>query len=173
MDTAVWQFFLDLRAAGLTPWVAWWSEIFRPRWLTVYAAALSLLLLVRTRGSQLTAALFPVGAVLATNLASELLNPLIGRERPPGEHHLVMEASLAMPSGHATGAMAFAVVVTTVFAGYRWLMVLVWGNVLLVSLSRLYLGVHWLSDIFAGWALGAALPLLLFAFVPRHSRIRW
>lgn len=173
MDTAVWQFFLALRVEGLSPWIALWSEVFRPRWLTVYAAALSLLLLVRTRGRAPVAALFPVVAVLAANLASELLKPLIGRERPPEGYHLVLETSLAMPSGHATGAMAFAVVLTMVFANYRWLMVLVWGNVLSVSLTRLYLGVRWLSDIFAGWALGAALPLLLFTLVPKRSRIRW
>jgi membrane-associated phospholipid phosphatase len=73
----------------------------------------------------------------------------------------------AFPSGHATDAAAFclaaALTLANTIARQRTTQaLLVVAGVLLagvVGISRLVLGVHWLSDVVAGWALGSAIAV--------------
>ena len=67
----------------------------------------------------------------------------------------------SFPSGHSTGSMAIAVVVSYValrthHAHARLITVVSGTAVLLVGISRLYLDVHWTSDVLGGWLIGAA-----------------
>ena len=84
-------------------------------------------------------------AVLAANLTSHVLKRLIGRERPPAEQWLVEASNYSLPSGHATGAAAFAMALTLIIG---------WVGALVIGLSRLALGVHWVEDVLTGWILG-------------------
>lgn len=59
-------------------------------------------------------AVLAVLAVLAANLTSHVLKRLIGRERPPAEQWLVEASNYSLPSGHATGAAAFAMALTLI-----------------------------------------------------------
>jgi membrane-associated phospholipid phosphatase len=89
---------------------------------------------------------------------------VVGRERPPVPFALVDADGYSFPSGHATGTAA--VMVITAWILTRWLIpwwtgrVVVWtvaiGSVFLIGFSRLYLGVHYVSDVLAGWMLGVA-----------------
>jgi membrane-associated phospholipid phosphatase len=112
---------------------------------------------------------FPVAAVLAgisylaaTGLA-DLLKDVFDRPRPspvdPNIHPLIrVPSSAAMPSGHAAGAFAAAVAVGLVHPRLRWPLVVLAA---LVALSRLWLGVHYLSDVLVGAALGTAVALIV------------
>jgi len=111
------------------------------------------------------------GVLLAASLGgvalSQGLKALFGRDRPDAALHLVEAINASFPSGHA---MLSAVVWLTLgalvarFATVRHVKVfaLVGAAViaLLVGLSRIYLGVHWPSDVLAGWSLGAAWALV-------------
>lgn len=89
---------------------------------------------------------------------------LVGRERPPLPFALVDADGYSFPSGHATGTAAVTVI--TAWMLTRWLIpwwtgrVVVWtvaiGSVFLIGFSRVYLGVHYVSDVLAGWMLGTA-----------------
>ena len=59
-------------------------------------------------------------AVLAANLTSYVLKRLIGRERPPAEQWLVEASNYSLPSGHATGAAAFAMALTLIIGWRAW-----------------------------------------------------
>ena len=59
-------------------------------------------------------------AVLAANLTSHVLKRLIGRERPPAEQWLVEASNYSLPSGHATGAAAFAMALTLIIGWRAW-----------------------------------------------------
>ena len=59
-------------------------------------------------------------AVLAANLTSHVLKRLIGRERPPAEQWLVEASNYSLPSGHATGAAAFAMALTLIIRWRAW-----------------------------------------------------
>jgi membrane-associated phospholipid phosphatase len=81
----------------------------------------------------------------------------------------------AFPSGHAQGATTFWGL-TAFYFRKRWL----WGvaafMIFILSLSRLYLGVHWLIDIAGGIVVGVAvigLTMLVDTFVTNAVRIPW
>lgn len=103
-----------------------------------------------------------VGAVGGVAI-SQGLKHLFLRERPDLVYRAVEAANPSFPSGHA---MLSAVVFLTLgalaarFAPKRRLKALALGAAVFVSvlvgLSRVYLGVHWASDVLAGWCVGAA-----------------
>jgi undecaprenyl-diphosphatase len=91
----------------------------------------------------------------------EALKAVVARPRPALWPWLVPQAGFSFPSGHALAAASFYPVLAWE-AGCvrplrrRWFAVLAALGVLWLGLGRLYLGVHWPSDVLAGWALGAA-----------------
>lgn len=92
-----------------------------------------------------------VGGAALLNLVAKLL---FGRIRPDLWLSIAPETSYSFPSGHAMGSMALvaALLALTWRTRWRWPIALVGGAfVLAVSFSRIYLGVHYPSDILAGW----------------------
>jgi undecaprenyl-diphosphatase len=89
---------------------------------------------------------------------------VVGRSRPPQVTAVLGEHGFSFPSGHTTGTtvvwMLLAWMVNRWVISLRVGQVLVWIVTLLlivtVGATRIYLGVHFLSDVLAGWALGAA-----------------
>jgi undecaprenyl-diphosphatase len=77
------------------------------------------------------------------------------RDRPSLWESISPEHSFSFPSGHAMGSMTLAVVLMLLALPTRWR----WSAIVamavfvpMVGLSRIYLGVHYPSDILAGWA---------------------
>lgn len=136
----------------------------------VSLAILSVLIAVVEKASdrRWCLALAPLIALLVASLTSTCAKVLFGRERPPVTVHATTVTLAAFPSGHATDAaaclLAAALLLALTVARRRYVQVLLLlaGLLLagLVGLSRLILGVHWLSDVVAGWALGAAIATL-------------
>jgi undecaprenyl-diphosphatase len=89
---------------------------------------------------------------------------VVGRSRPPSVFALTREDGFSFPSGHTTGTAAAAVLCAWMLT--HWLIrgwtarVAVWtfafAYVGLIAFSRVYLGVHYFSDVLAGAMLGAA-----------------
>lgn len=91
---------------------------------------------------------------------------LVKRRRPEGEWGGIYRNTdpHSFPSGHAARAFLIAVVATALAPA--WLVVLLWIWAPLVSLSRVAMGVHYLSDVVAGAILGAlvgAIGLQIYA----------
>jgi undecaprenyl-diphosphatase len=105
---------------------------------------------------------------------SQVLKQVFNRERPPLFMHAVEVMNPSFPSGHA---MLSAVIYLTLgalvarFARTRRVKAyaMAWAVMLsvLVGCSRVYLGVHWPTDVLAGWCLGAlwAIAVWLLAWV--------
>ncbi len=129
----------------------------------VFAPVLGWLLL-RRRGS--TAGWVGL-AVLAIGPVTAALKVLVGRVRPDFAGGGARYDSLSFPSGHSSGIACL--VTTALVLGWPWLtpagrragLVTGVGLVVLVGLTRMWLGVHYLSDVLAGWALGVAWTLLV------------
>lgn len=104
---------------------------------------------------------------------------LVGRARPAAAEQVVVLTNPAFPSGHALGSCTVIGVIAAVALARltrRWLRiavaVLAAAFVVAVGVSRLYLGVHWTTDVLAGWLLAAAWLSLCFATRPVWLR-RW
>lgn len=164
MDEVVWRWMLPLRSPELTGLLAVWSELFRPRWIVLATVLFGLSRLWFSLGGRRLCVAYPAVAIGAAVTLTHLLKPVFDRPRPPEEYRLVAEVSGAMPSGHATGAVALATV-TTVVAVRFWWVLLVWLNAVAVMFTRLYLGVHWLSDVLVGAVVGVVVPLLVAVFL--------
>ncbi|OEU96523.1 phosphatase PAP2 family protein [Streptomyces oceani] len=117
------------------------------------------------RAQRASAVRLLVLAVFGT-LLQQLLKAVLGRERPRWEEPVDSANFAALPSGHAmTAALACGLLVGLVYAydSRRWLRWLVLGaaavSVVGVSWTRVYLGVHWLTDVVVGSLLGLAIAM--------------
>ncbi|MGH3381927.1 MAG: phosphatase PAP2 family protein [Actinoallomurus sp.] len=97
---------------------------------------------------------------------------IFGRARPPVSQMLTHAGGYAYPSGHATQAITiWGLLAVLAAADSRWrarrvpIFVAAGIVVALVGVSRVYLGVHWLTDVIAGYALGATWLALLLALM--------
>lgn len=92
-----------------------------------------------------------------------LVKRLLDRARPPADLQVLAVANESLPSGHATmvaAAWTALVLVLWPYLAARGRALLTGFAVLwaaTIGFTRVYLGVHWLSDVLAGWALGAGL----------------
>ena len=147
---------MHIRAAWLTPIMQSISDLAHPVVLVVMLLVIEVFAPGRRPG--LCAA---VNLVLAT-LLNLLLKTLIQRPRPEG-YRLVAESGFSFPSGHSMVAMAFYGLLIWMVWHYekdalvRRLGVIGFGLVIvLVGLSRIYLGVHYASDVLAGFCASIA-----------------
>jgi undecaprenyl-diphosphatase len=106
------------------------------------------------------AALFYGVGTLACGFLGQIAKQLVARDRPTD--HLWHVDFGSFPSGHLTG-FTFFIVALCLLIKRRWMTVV--GIVLLLHeiFNRTYLAAHWLTDTFAGLALGAAGAFLLWA----------
>ncbi len=112
----------------------------------------------------------------------DIVKPAVGRARPAAALQVGgPDVGNAFPSGHATQTISFygmlAVVLIICYVPRRRLLFAIGAALvsLVVGASRLYLGVHWLTDVLGGYALGLAwLSLVMVTFLVLSPRIgRW
>ena len=118
--------------------------------------------------------------VLLSNIAWNLVKQWEGRPRPSGA--LIAVDGFSFPSGHATNSVAYVAVAVALahtvprLAGRAGIVVAAIVLAAAIGLSRVYLHVHYLSDVLGGWGLGAALfsvcgcTALLVAAVRHNGR---
>ncbi len=156
-DTQVFYWIFEgLRSNWLTPLMLLLSE--GNKWWTVRIGALLLWLWLVWRGGRWRLfALLLIPALIVSNELCDWLKDWVGRERPcimlPIEPLTGRLASPSFPSAHATN-MATLVGLAGTIGGWRVAICLLWLP-LLVGLSRVYVGVHYPSDVLGGWLIGA------------------
>lgn len=103
--------------------------------------------------------MFVIGLGLTTVVASSfVIKEIVQRARPELWQRLVAETGYSFPSGHATASSALALIVIYLFwqTKFRYLaIVIATAYVSAIGISRLYLGVHFPTDIVAGWLFGS------------------
>ncbi len=101
-----------------------------------------------------------VAASAGAAVVVTVIKQLVGRNRPPVADRLVTETNQAYPSGHSLGCLVVVGIVVVVAvhlrspAARRTVYTIAAFFVAAVGVSRLYLGVHWPTDVLGGWSLG-------------------
>lgn len=160
LDRTVWAWFVAHRSSLVTPTMAAVSRFGGTAGMAVLALVGAIVLWWARRRAE-------AGVLLAAAAGAGLLvtgfKHLYGRVRPPQAEQLIQETNAALPSGHALGSMVVlgmlaAVVVLLArrpVARAAGVVGAVTG-VAAIGVSRLYLGVHWVTDVLTGWLLGGA-----------------
>ncbi len=113
-----------------------------------------LLVLVLAACRRLREGLFAGVALAGSGLLNMAAKRAFSRERPGLWESIAPETSYSFPSGHAMGSMTLALVLVLLAWPTRWrvpVLVAMAVFVPMVGMSRVYLGVHYPSDIVAGW----------------------
>ena len=150
-------------------------------WFLFYVfVALFLFYKTPKRDAALVLLFFILMVVLCDQFSSGLMKPFFERLRPT--HHPDFKdyvdivnghrgGGFSFISGHATNGFGFAVFLSLVFRN-RWvtLVALVWAT--LISYSRIYLGVHFISDVVGGVLAGTLIAMIMYAvFVSLRKKL--
>lgn len=105
-------------------------------------------------------------------IVNVLLKMLFQRNRPALWESIVTEHSYSFPSGHAmaSSALAFALVAVYWRTRWRWWAIVLGAcYIMTIGLTRVYLGVHFPSDIVAGWCVSLAWALVVYKVLHRKK----
>lgn len=140
-------------------------------WVTLLLVA-ALAILRRYRG----ALFLTVNVLIWAGIGNSLIKHLVQRPRPTVDR-LVAANSYSFPSGHSITAMLLwgSVIVLLGWSlrrhhNWRWgvtLLLSCW--IVIIGLSRIYVGVHYPTDVIAGWSLGFVLLTLSQWFLTRYG----
>lgn len=121
-------------------------------------------------------ATFAAFAFAGSGLLNGAAKQLFARERPALWDSIAPEVTYSFPSGHAMASATLACVLVLLAWRTRWrwpVLALAVVFTALVGFSRVYLGVHYPSDILAGWAAASAWTAAVFLLVFRWRRRPW
>ena len=109
------------------------------------------------------------------------LKDAFGRVRPDVVSHSLVELTRSFPSGHTTLAAVTYLTLGALVARVQssrqlkaYVLFVAITLTLLVGVSRVYLGLHWPTDVLAGWCLGAAWAMVCWivtAWLQREGRV--
>jgi membrane-associated phospholipid phosphatase len=143
--------------------------------LALVAGAAGTYLIRRRRGHDAALLLM---SLVGAQLLTWILNATFERPRPTFDDPVATAHWFSFPSGHALSAIAFYGALAYVFADrFRSSQARLVGFVgvgllvLAIGFSRLYLGVHYLTDVLAGYSAGLAWLILVIWLIRVHSRL--
>ncbi|MFW0796976.1 phosphatase PAP2 family protein [Gordonia sp. CPCC 205515] len=166
IDRQIMSSILGHRNDALVPGVSAISDLFGPLMVTAWTAIIAIVFILRDRTIGRAAAV--VAGVTAAAIVAEIVKLAVARPRPPLQYHLATtEMTYSYPSGHVTGTCALAVTtalvatVTASAAVRRWAVIAAVMVTVFAAATRLYLAVHWMSDVLAACAVGIAAALVI------------
>ncbi len=179
LDSTVHQWVLNHGfPSGVAKFMLFFTYLGNPE--IIISTEIVLLLIFFVIQRKLLASFF-LGGLIAGEAVSLLLKNSFERIRPEEALYQVSRSGFSFPSGHA--------LISTIFYGFtafclihafpkRWqkisTSIIAACFILLIGFSRVFLGVHWASDVLGGWLLGSVvLILLIMLFTSVHQRVKW
>lgn len=161
IDRSIGQPILSLRNPTLTPFFIFLTDLGGTIFLGLFVLLTAVLCAWRYKNR--SAALWlVVQSVLGAGLLNQLLKVIFQRARPVIEH-LVEQGGLSFPSGHSMGSMicygGILFLLTKIIRQEKLrigLFIFAAVLILLIGISRIYLGVHFATDVIGGFSAGAA-----------------
>ena len=169
LDKAVQDFFFSLRGPLQDAVISTITHLSDT--VTIIAFCIVLLLLPNRNTYGLPVSLACLGGVAVY----KPLKHFVLRQRPDTSLHLVTQGGYSFPSGHSVTSVIF----------YGLLLYLIQKNcknetlrnvlsavcgflIVVIGPSRIYVGVHWPTDVLAGWCIGAAILIIAIAIVNKY-----
>jgi undecaprenyl-diphosphatase len=172
IDLIVQTWIDTIQYSSLTQFFEWISVIADPLPMLLLSAVLIVALVVQRDWKETLVADIALLGGLGIHY---LLKILIGRIRPEGAE--LIETTPSFPSGHSTmSVIFFALLIFYVLPdlknkalrkGLQFLSIIL---MILIPFSRIYLGLHWFSDVLAGIILGAVVFVLSMILAKKYIR---
>jgi undecaprenyl-diphosphatase len=176
LDTQLFLYFNSIHFDWLDPIMALITR--RDTWFPAYLVFIFWVILRQKKEASFTVISILLGVLLADQICSGILKPLIARLRPchepslQGLIHLVTDCGgqYGFCSSHAANSFALATSLYLFFGKNKYtIIVFIWA--IIISYSRIYVGVHYPIDIVAGGLIGgmvAYLSFILISFVKKR-----
>ncbi|WP_025848468.1 phosphatase PAP2 family protein [Brevibacillus agri] len=157
MDQAAFAFFADVRSEAATTFFQMLTLLGNATTLAPLGVVLVAAFFFKGHKLEAVVVLLTLGV---SKVANELLKLMFARPRPSGFNLIELPDSFSFPSGHAMIAPCFYLMLALLIA--RWYQEKSWSAyiqpialvvVVLLAASRVYLGVHYLSDVLTGFCL--------------------
>lgn len=137
-------------------------------WGTILTLGSILLILLWLRNKKRMMG-YLIGGIAAAELSTVLVKFLMERARPDNAFSLINQEGYAFPSGHAVtatvfyGMVAYGIMKVLAKKGHRrvHLALTAFFLIMMIGISRMYLGVHWASDVVGGLLLGSTILFML------------
>ena len=170
-DDGIRGIFYDLRQPALTPAVRFITYLGNYQTIVVLCLVLLIAKPVRiTYGIPIAS-----GAAFVTIL-NKFIKHAVNRPRPSDVVHLVNEGGFSFPSGHSiTSMFVYGLLIYLVRKNVKnrrtadFLTIVLAVPLVLIGPSRIYLGVHYPTDVLAGWCLGAAAAAVWVMLIRKFS----
>lgn len=171
-DNRVLEEFIESRDPVTTVVMRGITLLLNPLYATLLAVFLGAFVWWATQSRWLGG--YVVACVAGASAITHSLKYFVRRERPPLITQLTTEHDFSFPSGHTTAAAAFGVSIILIIGAIvrsRRIRLITWilGAVFVAAIaaSRLYLGVHWFTDVASGFLVGAGTSVALSWMVTR------
>ncbi len=159
IDNAALEFFGKTQIVGLNEFMIFISFLGNAGWIWI-VTALILLCFKKTRRGGFSIAIALIIGLIICNLT---LKPLVARVRPFDANDINLlippPSDWSFPSGHTCSSFAAAIAAGLALKGRAWLFII---PASLIAISRLYLQVHYLTDVLAGAAIGALAAIIAY-----------
>lgn len=173
-DSVLCESVYAMRSAGLTTFFT--AVTYLGNWQTVTSVCVVLLILPQTRlGFGIPSS---VSAILAT-LTQKALKLSFQRARPDLSLHLISQGGYSFPSGHSFTVLIFYGMLIWLCRKHiknrtavNLITMLLCCLIALIGFSRIYLGVHFPTDVLGGWSLGLCMLMILISCVQYFSQKR-
>lgn len=165
-DYKIGAFFYDLREPMRTMIATAITRLADREAQTIVTVAVTVLLIAFKKWR--IGLWYGLTVLLGADFLNSGVKDIYERVRPDQIDHLVQQGGYAFPSGHAMGSMiVYGGILFLILrylktarrqtSGVKWLLIILFGLlILLIGLSRIYLGVHYPSDVIGGFSLGFA-----------------
>ena len=171
LDQSVAAWAAELRSGSpqILHWALALTDLGAAPFTLGLGAAGALFLAFRKRYTQ---AAILIAAIIVERLAVDGLKLLFGRVRPDFDQEMIEVYNLSFPSGHSANSLTAYVLLACFLVTGRFRAAAILGALAIafvIGLTRIVLGVHWLSDVVGGWAVGLIAVILSLAV---HRRLR-
>lgn len=173
-DTIVREYIYGLRSDGLTAFFT--IVTYLGNWQTITLICCGLLVFPKFRLS--FGIPMSVTAVLATSI-QKVLKSAFHRQRPELSLHLIQQGGYSFPSGHSFTILVFYGLIIFLCRKNikdkrvsNLITILLSCLIFLIGFSRIYLGVHYPTDVLGGWILGFSFLMLFISSLLFLQRVK-